>query len=58
MATSNNNDDRFGTSTLPQNFEQRLVGPKLASLIALRAASPSAEIELLFGRYSGGSDVC
>jgi hypothetical protein len=25
MATSNNNGDRFGTSTLPQNFEHALI---------------------------------
>jgi len=59
MAASNNSDDRFGTSTLPQSFEHALIGSDSASLIWLtKAVSARPEVELLMLPLVVDQTVC
>jgi hypothetical protein len=59
MAASNNSDDRFGTSTLPQSFEHALIGSDSASLIGLtKAVSARPEVELLMLLLVVDQTVC
>jgi hypothetical protein len=57
MAASNNSDDRFGTSTLPQSFEHALIGSDFSKPHrADKSSQRASRGRTINGAVSGGSD--